>query len=134
VTEPQQYGTLPPQGSVPAGSVPRNRGRRRFIALIVLVAVVAGIAIAAWASHRSSPDAAGVDDCVTKPQNDSIKVVGCESGKAAMRVVGKVENKTQVQVSLNSAEICKPFPKATNVYWRGELGKPGYVLCLAPLK
>jgi hypothetical protein len=92
------------------------------------------IVIAALASSRSNPDSAAVNDCVTKPNNDSIKVVDCGSGDAALKVAGKVENKTQVDVSLHSADICKPFPTATNAYWKGKIGKPGYVLCLAPLK
>jgi hypothetical protein len=61
-------------------------------------------------------------------------VVACGSGDAALKVAGKVENKTQAEVSLNSAAICKAFPTATNAYWKGKIGKPGYVLCLAPLK
>jgi hypothetical protein len=108
--------------------------RRRIVALIVLVLLAAGIGLAAWSSNRGNPDSASVNDCVTKPENDSIKVVDCAKSSAAFRVVGKVEHKTQVDVSLNSAAICKPFPTTTNVYWKGQIGKPGYVLCLAPKK
>ncbi|HZE31252.1 MAG TPA: hypothetical protein VE198_07425 [Actinoallomurus sp.] len=69
-----------------------------------------------------------------KPDHDNIKVVYCGSGDASLKVVGKVDNKTQTEVSVNSAAICKPFPTATTAYWKGKIGKPGYVLCLAPLK
>jgi hypothetical protein len=108
--------------------------RRRIIAVIVLVVVVVGIVIVALSAKGSSPDSAKVNDCVSKPDNNSVKVVGCGDSSAAFRVAGKVEHKTQVDVSLNSAAICKPFPTATSVYWKGEIGKPGYVLCLAPIK
>jgi hypothetical protein len=108
--------------------------RRRIIAVIVLVVVVVGIVIVALSAKGSNPDSAKVNDCVSKPDNNSVKVVGCGDSSAAFRVAGKVEHKTQVDVSLNSAAICKPFPTATSVYWKGEIGKPGYVLCLAPVK
>lgn len=132
----QPYGTLPPQpgSAVSPPPPPKNMRRRRIIALGVLALIVLGIVALALASSGSNPDSAAVNDCVTKPNNDSIKVVDCGSGDAALKVAGKVENKTQVDVSLNSAEICKPFPKTTNVYWKGKIGKPGYVLCLAPVK
>jgi hypothetical protein len=133
MTDSQQYGGVPAQQTAPKR--PRmSMVQRRVVALIVLVLAVAGFGFGMWSSHRSNPDSAGVNDCVTQPHGNSIKKVGCGSDKAAMRVVGKVENTTQVQVTLDSAAICKPFPTATNVYWKGEIGKPGYVLCLAPVK
>jgi hypothetical protein len=139
MTDPQQYGTVPPQpGPMPmpmAPPAPAGKMRnRRIIALVVLLLVVAGVGIAAWSSSKSSPDAAGVNDCVSKSGSDSVKKVSCSDSSAAYRVVGKVEHKTQVDVSLSSATICKPFPNAQSAYWRGEVGKSGYVLCLAPVK
>ncbi|GAB2870797.1 hypothetical protein GCM10027176_85670 [Actinoallomurus bryophytorum] len=135
MSEPQQYGAVPPQpGPAFTPPPPQKRRGRRIIALVVLALIVVGIVVAALASSGSNPDSAAVNDCVTKPNNDSIKVVGCTSGDAALKVVGKVENKTQADVSLDSAGICKPFPTATSVYWKGKIGKAGYVLCLAPLK
>jgi len=133
---PQQYGTAPPPYGGPAATppAPNKMRRRRIVALIVFVVVVVGIVLAALVSNRGNPDSAKVNDCVTKPENNSIKVVDCSKSTAAYRVAGKVENKTQVDVSLNSAEICKPFPTATSAYWKGKIGKPGYVLCLAPKK
>ena len=135
MSEPQQYGTVPPQPGVPVTPPPPQKKRgRKIVALVVLVVVVIGIIIAALGASGSNTDSAAVNDCVTKPDNDNIKVVDCGSSDAALKVVGKVENKTQAQVSINSAAICKPFPTATNAYWKGKIGEPGYVLCLAPLK
>ena len=127
-------GPGPGPGPVPPQSKPRSMKKRRIIALVVLVLVVGGIGIAAWSSSKSSPDAAGVNDCVSKSGANSIKTVSCSDSSAAFRVVGKVEHKTQAAVSINSATICKPYPTAKTAYWRGEVGKEGYVLCLAPLK
>jgi hypothetical protein len=145
MTDPQQYGARPSYQGAPYQGAPtppppappapvRNMRRRRVIALVVLAVVAVGITLAALSAQGSNPDSAKVDDCVSKPDNNSVKVVGCGDSSAAFRVAGKVEHKTQVDVSLNSATICKPFPNATSAYWKGEIGKPGYVLCLAPVK
>jgi hypothetical protein len=137
MTEPQYYGTLPPQQPgpmAPPPQQPRNMRKRRIIALVVLLLVVGGIGIAAWSSAKSSPDAAGVNDCVSKTGDNSVKKVSCTDGSATYRVVGKVEHKTQVDFSMSSATICKPFTGAQTAYWRGEVGKAGYILCLAPVK
>jgi hypothetical protein len=135
MSESQQYGTVPPQpGAAFTPPPPQKKRGRRVVALVVLAVVVIGIVIAALSAGGSSTDSAAVGDCVTKPNNDNLKVVACGSGDAALKVAGKVENKTQAEVSLNSAAICKAFPTATNAYWKGKIGKPGYVLCLAPLK
>jgi hypothetical protein len=135
MVDPRQPGTRPYFEGPPAiQPAPRNMRRRRVIALSVLLVVVVVVVVAALTTRGSSPDSAKVNSCVTEPNNDSIKVVGCGDGSAAYRVAGKVDHKTQVDASLNSAAICKPFPSATKVYWRGVIGKPGYVLCLSPLK
>jgi hypothetical protein len=135
MADPRQPGAQPYyDGAPPIQPAPRNMRRRRMIAISVLLIIVVGVAIAALTAHGSSPDSAKVNDCVTEPANNSIKVVGCGDGSAAFRVAGKVEHKTQVDASLNSGAICKPFPDATKVYWRGVVGKPGYILCLSPLK
>jgi hypothetical protein len=86
------------------------------------VVIVLGIVIVALSATGSSTDSAAVNDCVTKPDNDNLKVVDCGSGDASLKVVGKVENKTQAEASINSAAICKPFSTATNAYWQGEIG------------
>jgi hypothetical protein len=137
---PQQYGPPTQPGPpappyAPTAQPPkRNMRRRRIIALVVLVLIVGGVGLAAWSSSKSSPDAAKVGDCVSKTGENSVEKIGCGDGSAAYKVVGKVEHKTQVDLSLNSASICSPFPTSQTAYWRGEAGKEGYVLCLAPLK
>lgn len=110
----------------------KNMRRRRVVALVVLVIVVGGISLLAWQAAKSSPDAAGVGDCVSKGSAEDIKVVNCTSASAAYKVLGKVEHKTQADFELSSKTICAPFAGAQNAFWKGEIGKPGYVLCLGP--
>jgi hypothetical protein len=135
MSESQQYGTVPPQpGAAFTPTPPQKKRGRKIVALVVLVVIVLGIVIVALSASGSNTDSAAVNDCVTKPNNDNLTVVDCGSGDAVLKVVGRVENKTQAEASINSAAICKPFPTAMNAYWKGKIGKAGYVLCLAPLK
>lgn len=124
----------PPRPAPAVPPAPRNARGRRLTVLGALVVVVAGVLVAALAPHGSGPDSARTGDCVTEPEHDTAKVVGCGDGSAAYRVAGKVEHRTEAAVNRNSAAVCAAFPDATKLYWRGVLGRPGYVLCLVPLK
>lgn len=130
---PAQPGTPPPAYG-PPGMPPRRSNGRRIAAFVIILVVVAGIAIVAYTTSKSSPDAAKVGDCVSKTGDNSVKTVSCSDSSATYKVVGKVEHKTQIDLSLNSASICKPFPTAQSAYWRGKVGQEGYILCLAPLR
>ena len=111
----------------PVGPLPHPRKRRRIAALIAFGVIVAGIGGAAWYGTHTAPAAANVGDCVTQTGSDSLARVSCTDKSAQFKVDGKLENKTEVDASLDA---CSPFPKATSVYWEGESGKPGLVLCL----
>lgn len=127
-TFPQPPPVQPEQG--------RSGGREktvRRISLAVLLFLVAGIMIMVWSTQKNSPDAATTGDCVSR-SGDDLKVVACSDAAATYKVVGRVENKTQVQFSVNSGQICGQFANAKSGYWKGEVGKAGYVLCLAPAK
>lgn len=124
-----QHPAVPPQGTPSKG---REKIVRKIV-LAVLLFLVAGIMIMAWNAQKSSPDAATTGDCVSR-DGDDVKVVSCTDASAAYKVVGRVENQTQIQFSINSGKICGRFPDAKSGYWKGETGKPGYVLCLAPAK
>lgn len=112
--------------------VKKSRSTRRVVALVVLVLVLGGIGLAAYQAQKSNPDSAAVGDCVSKGSAEDVKIVDCTSASAAYKVLGKVDNKTQVQFDLSSKTICEPFAGAQSAFWKGEIGKPGYVLCLGP--
>jgi hypothetical protein len=121
----------PPQQWAPPPAPPRRSRTGQTIVLVVLGLVLAGLAVGGWMARKSSPDAAAVGDCVAR-DGESITVVGCTDPKSAYKVVGKVEDRTQVQFSISSKSICKPFPEAKSAFWKGEAGGKGYVPCLTP--
>jgi len=112
----------------PLGPPPRPRKSKigRWIALLV---IVGGIGGAVWYGTHNAPATAAVGDCVTQTGSDSLSKVGCGDKSAQFKVVGRLEDKTMVDASLDA---CAAFPTATSAYWEGENGKPGLVLCLAP--
>jgi hypothetical protein len=56
--------------------------------------------------------------------------VKCDDASATYKVVGRVDDKTEVEASLDA---CDAFVSqgATQVYWQGKSGAKGLVLCLA---
>lgn len=130
----QQYGAPQPgpgqYGAPPARQ--RNQKGRGWIGITLLVLLVVGIGVGVWFARKGDPDAAAVGDCVSRSGGESVKVVECTDAKATYKIVGKVNNKSQVEFSINSSKICKPFAESKSAYWKGESGGKGYVLCLAP--
>lgn len=109
---------------------PRPRRRvGRWIGLAVVLAALGGVA---WyvTVGAASPVTAAVGDCVAQTGENDVKVVGCGELSARFRVAGKVEDKTMIAAGLFA---CSDFPGATSSFWQGVEGKPGTVLCLAPL-
>jgi hypothetical protein len=113
-------------------SVPvRKKGKAgKVIGLLVVAAALGGVA---WvvATGPQAPVTAAIGECVTQTGADDIAIVGCGDPSAQFKVAGKVENKTVIDASLFA---CSDFPDATSSYWQGVEGKPGTVLCLAPMK
>jgi hypothetical protein len=62
----------------------------------------------------------------------NLREVNCTATNANYKVVGRIDNKTQAEANVRT--ICAPFTTAEFVYWEGQPGKPGTVLCLAPNK
>ncbi|MDX6742012.1 hypothetical protein [Actinocorallia sp. A-T 12471] len=81
-----------------------------------------------------SPDRAKSGDCVRNAGGQNVELVDCADPSADHRIVGRVPNKTQTQAQTDAASICASFTDAETFFWRGEVGKPGYVLCLAPVR
>ena len=117
----QQHGN-------PAG--PSRSKRRQLIALAVFLVLALAFFGFAWLRTRHNPEAAGVGDCVRRTGPDAVQVVNCGDAKAEFKVVGRVADKTQVEAELSA---CEPYADlgAERVFWAGEQGKKGYVLCLA---
>jgi hypothetical protein len=78
------------------------------------------------------PDTAAVGECMSGASADDLKVVECTDSAAEYKVVGKVEDKTQTEANVSAEQICRPFAGAERIFWKGEQGGSGYVLCLAP--
>ena len=122
-------GALAP---VPAATSRRSKRRQMIILSVFLVIVVAFFGFV-YAATRHNPSTAKAGDCVTQTGLNSVQVVDCADARATFKVVGRVENKTEVEASLNA---CDAFADqgATQAFWSGQAGKTGYVLCLAKTK
>jgi hypothetical protein len=101
-----------------------------LVVLLVLTGVVVG---GAWYLSRDQPANAKVGDCVARAGDDSLKVVGCSDPDADLTVVGRVDGKTRSEAGYLST-VCEAYESqgAEEMYWEGEQGKKGFVLCLAP--
>jgi hypothetical protein len=130
----------PPQGPAAAPPAPpmddpnavpvRKRGKLgKVIGTLVVVAALGGVG---WvvASGGTAPVTAAAGDCVKQTGENDVAVVACGDPSAQFKVAGKLENKTVIDASLFA---CADFPEATSSYWQGVEGKPGTVLCLAPV-
>ena len=93
--------------------------------------ILGGIGGAGWYVTHTAPASAGVGDCLAQTGGNDLTKVSCGDPSARFSVLGKLENKTMVDASLNA---CSAFPKATSSYWEGKDGELGLVLCLAPVE
>ena len=128
---PTQAGGFPPPGPAPQPVRSGGGMRRRIITTVFALVVIGGLAAVGAFLNRDAASKAKVGDCVQQQGSNDLKVVKCGDAKADYKVVGRVEDKTQVEASLSA---CDSFPDAESAYWEGESGKKGLVLCLAPIK
>ena len=123
--------SAPPTTTVGAAAPKaRNPKRRQKIVLSVFLVLVVGLFGAIWLATRHKPSTAKAGDCVRTTGEDSVETVACTDPSAQYTVVGRVEDQTQTQATLSS---CDAFQGVEQVFWSGEQGGTGYVLCLAPL-
>jgi hypothetical protein len=118
----------------PAAPTGRRRTKRRQIVALVVLLVVAGLVFGGvWLGTRHNASTAKVGDCVDQTGTGAVSVVACTDPTADFGVVGRVENKTEVDAGLGA---CDPYVDqgAETFYWAGQPGKTGYVLCLAKAK
>jgi hypothetical protein len=132
---PQQgypgQGQMPPQ--YPAEPPKKKSPVRRIVLSLVAVGVVAAIAFGAR-YVTGDPDTAAVGDCLSGSSANEMKVVDCTDAGAQFKVLGKVEDKSQTEASVGGERICQPYAGAERIFWKGEEGGKGYVLCLGPAK
>jgi hypothetical protein len=115
----------------PPAPTGRRRSNRRQVIVLVVLLVVAGLVFGGvWLATRHNASTAQVGDCVHQTGTDAVQVVTCTDPGADFKVVGRVEDRTEVDAGLSA---CDPYVDqgAVQFYWAGESGKTGYVLCLA---
>jgi hypothetical protein len=114
----------------------RQQASRERIAVLVLLLVTAlvviGVYVGTQRKEAANPDNTSVGDCMAKSGSDDVRVVPCGDANAVYKMVGKVADRSQADLSLASADICKPFPATKSAFWKGKIGKKGSILCLAP--
>jgi hypothetical protein len=115
-----------PDARVPA---PRSR-RRSVVGIVIAVILLAGLVALVLYVRTTSPSSAAVGDCLQRGSGDSVAIVECDDPNAEFEVVGRVEDQTEIEAGITS---CSPFEEqgSTQVYWEGEQGGSGFVLCLA---
>jgi Septum formation len=123
---PGQFGT-PPQFGGPAPAAPKKRVAPRLILSLVAILVVAVIAIVGIISSKDDAHNAKVNDCLSGTSAKSLKIVDCTKPHQ-YKVIGTVKNKTESEY--NGQDVCAAYDDADYVYWWGESGKKGDVLCL----
>ncbi|MFJ9787687.1 hypothetical protein ACIRSS_49500 [Amycolatopsis sp. NPDC101161] len=130
---PEPTGPVPPQAGVPgpppaAPAAPKKSKRRQRIVLTVFLILVAAVLALVWVATRSNGENAQVGNCVTESGENYVKIVDCGTPEATLKVVARVEDKTQIEAQISA---CTPYPDADQVFWEGKEGETGVVLCLA---
>jgi hypothetical protein len=116
-----------PEAAQPPAA-PRKPKRRQKIVLTVFLIVVAALLALVWVATRDNGENAQVGNCVTESGSNSVKIVDCGAGNATLKVVARVEGKTQTEAQVSA---CTAYPDAGQVFWEGKEGQTGVVLCLA---
>ncbi|MCW2914917.1 MAG: hypothetical protein JWN52_2985 [Actinomycetia bacterium] len=132
---PQYPQAGPPYGA-PAPTPSKGVGKRILLRIVVAVAglaIVSGVGYGWKVFKGESPDLAKVGDCMAGTDANNLKVVKCTDAKANYKVIGKVNDTTEIGFQMNRS-ICKPFQGAESAFWKGKKLGTGYVLCLAPAK
>ena len=122
---PGSQPTPPPPPPAPAAR--RSRGRKigGIVFTVLVFVVIAGVS---WFLRQDDAISAKVGDCLKQTGDNSVEVVACSDAAATLKVVGRVENKTQVEAQISA---CSGIEGAESTYWEGEQGEKGLVLCLA---
>jgi hypothetical protein len=106
---------------------PASSRRATVIAYLFLVAFVVGIAAAGYWAWKGDASRAAAGSCV-KADGDSVTVLSCDDSDAEFKVLGRVEDKTQIAAGITA---CGDFDGTEQTYWESSGGDTGFVLCLA---
>jgi hypothetical protein len=138
----------PPYGGMPPATPPKKRRGGLVGAIVgIVVVVLLGIGFVALRPainsilHPNDTANAKVNDCIhsdaltstTAKEVKNTKIVKCDDPSANYKVVGIVDNKTEIQFDAEN-DLCSQYPDAESALWQGVSGKAGSVLCLAPNK
>jgi hypothetical protein len=134
---PQARGPLHQPGPTgEMGPAPKQPSKGRGVAkrIIGALAVFAIIAVGGivWRYLNGDPATANVGSCLIEAKAEDMKTVDCTDSKAAYKVVGKIEGKTEAEFTA-SDNPCTAYATAESALW-GEEGSKGYILCLEPVK
>lgn len=120
----------PPLVSRAEAAAARRKGLAGRVTLILLVAGLAALVVLGISQARTSAVTAGVGDCLTGGADATdITKVDCGAPEAGYTVVGKLEDKSELDAQLSA---CDEFADATRVYWEGKrrVTSVGTVLCM----
>jgi hypothetical protein len=107
---------------------------RAVVNAIGAVVVIAAIGGGVWYLNSTAAASAQVGECLSGTDADSLAQADCGSPEATFKVVGRIEDQTEIAADLNG---CSEFDTATTNYWQGSSGRganaTGTLLCLEPL-
>ena len=106
---------------------PASSRRATVIAYLFLAAFCVGIAAMGFWLWSGDASRAAAGSCV-KADGDSITVLGCDESDAEFKVLGRVEDKTQIEAGITA---CGDYDATEQTYWESSGGDTGFVLCLA---
>jgi hypothetical protein len=110
-------------------AAPQASSRRaKVIAYLFLVVFGGGLLTMGYFLWKADPSRAVAGSCVKHDGGDQVSVVGCDNPDAEFKVLGRVEDRTQVQASISA---CGDYEGTEQTYWESSDGDTGYVLCLA---
>jgi hypothetical protein len=120
-----------PGQPLPAAEPAPKKKKSGLVRVVVVLVVLAALGVGGWWFTRGDAVNAQVGDCLagTTPEEmdaSKLKKVECSASDAPFKVVERVENKTEAEA--NSA--CTESTEDRWVFWSGETGKSGTVLCL----
>jgi hypothetical protein len=122
---------LPPPEPARNRWVPTRRTLRAVgwgvLAVMLVAAVLAGVAIATGDRAGGKSLRAKPGDCLAGDSDSDLKRVPCDDQAVKWTVLAVLEHKTQKEAK---QEACGAWPDAEASYWESRNSADGFVLCL----